>query len=147
MKPRNLRWLAGRDQSGQAILIFLLGMATLILVLGFLAVDTYRLISIDRDLSAAVDGAAAAGANGIDEQAYRDSGAVQLDPGRAEAFAADTLGVQPHAGEMVNVTIVADVDRITVTAERPVQLLLLRFIGDPGRTVRAGAEATPRRSP
>jgi Flp pilus assembly protein TadG len=138
--------LVSRDERG-FVTLWLMCCAFIVLLVIFMVADAWQIIAVDRDLSAAVDGAAAAGANGIDEQAFRDSGIVQLDPGRAEALATDNLSTQPHADQMVGVSISATAERITVTAERPVQLLLLRIIGDSGRTVHAGAEATPRRSP
>lgn len=136
---------ARREDEGGFVVIWLLFMAIFVVVGVFLTTDAWRIIAVDRDLSAAVDGAAAAGANGLDEQTYRDTGVVQLDPDRAEALAADNLGDQPHGAEMVNVSIDATATEVRVTAERDVDLLLLRFIGGSGRTVRAGATATPRR--
>ena len=129
------------------MVIWTMGLAVVLFAVIYLVTDAWRLIAADRALSAAVDAAAAAGANGIDEAAYRAGATVRLDPGQAETLARQSLAEQPDANLFADVTISATPDRITVAAERNVQLLLLRFIGESGRLVHAEGESTPRRSP
>lgn len=136
-----------RDETGMAMIVWALGLAFVLMIVILLVTDAWRLIAADRALSAAVDGAASAGANGIDEAAFRDSGVVQLDPDRAESLASDNLSAQPDANLLVGVSISATPEHVSVAAERPVHLLLTGIIGELGRTVHAAAEATPRRSP
>ncbi len=128
------------------MVIWTMGLAVVLFAVIYLVTDAWRLIAADRALSAAVDAAAAAGANGIDEAAYRASATVSLNPGQAESLARQSLAEQPDAELFVDVTISATPDRITVSADRNVQLLLLRFIGESGRLVHAQGESTPRRS-
>ena len=128
------------------MVIWTMGLAVVLFAVIYLVTDAWRLIAADRALSAAVDAAAAAGALGIDEAAYRAGAMVSLDPGQAESLARQALAEQPDADLFVDVTISATPDRITVAADRNVQLLLLRFIGESGRLVHAEGESTPRRS-
>ena len=128
------------------MVIWTMGLAVVLFAVIYLVTDAWRLIAADRALSAAVDAAAAAGANGIDEAAYRAGATVSLHPGQAESLASQSLAEQPDADLFVDVTISATPDRITVAADRNVQLLLLRFIGESGRLVHAEGESTPRRS-
>ena len=136
-----------RDEEGFSMVIWTMDLAVVLFAVIYLVTDAWRLIAADRALSAAVDAAAAAGANGIDEDAYRANATVRLDPARAEALARQSLAEQDDADVFVGVTISAAPDRITVAADRNVQLLLLRFIGESGRLVHAEGEGTPRRSP
>ena len=128
------------------MVIWTMGLAVVLFAVIYLVTDAWRLIAADRALSAAVDAAAAAGALGIDEAAYRAGAMVSLDPGQAESLARQALAEQPDADLFVDVTISATPDRITVAADRNVQLLLLRFIGESGRLVHAEGESAPRRS-
>ena len=136
-----------RDEEGFSMVIWTMGLAVVLFAVIYLVTDAWRLIAADRALSAAVDAAAAAGANGIDEDAYRADATIRLDPGRAEALARQSLAEQDDADRFVGVTVSAAPDRITVAADRSVQLLLLRFIGESGRLVHAEGEGVPRRSP
>ena len=129
------------------MVIWTMGLAVVLFAVIYLVTDAWRLIAADRALSAAVDAAAAAGANGIDEAAYEADATVRLDPARAEDLARQSLAEQEDADVFVGVTISAAPDRITVAADRNVQLLLLRFIGESGRLVHAEGQGTPRRSP
>jgi Flp pilus assembly protein TadG len=129
------------------MVIWTMGLAVVLFAVIYLVTDAWRLIAADRALSAAVDAAAAAGANGIDEDAFRADATVRLDPGQAETLARQSLAEQPDADLYVDVAISATPDRITVAADRSVQLLLLRFIGESGRLVHAEGASTPRRSP
>ena len=129
------------------MVIWTMGLAVVLFAVIYLVTDAWRLIAADRALSAAVDAAAAAGANGIDEDVFRAGATLSLDPGQAETLARQSLAEQPDADLFVGVTISATPDRITVAADRNVQLLLLRFIGESGRLVHAEGQSTPRRSP
>ncbi len=136
-----------RDEAGFSMVIWTMSLAVVLFAVIYLVTDTWRLIAADRALSAAVDAAAAAGANAIDEDSYRAGANVRLDPARAEALARQSLAEQDDADQFVGVTVSAAPDQITVAADRSVQLLLLRFIGESGRLVHAEGQGTPRTSP
>lgn len=137
---------ANRDEGGFAETIWMLMVSAITMTLILLVVDGWRVITIDRRLAAAVDSAAAAGANAVDEAYWASTGELRLDPDRAEDLAAANLDSQRGAEAMTDVVINATVDGVTVEARSTVRLLLVRIIGETGRTVYAAAEATPRRA-
>lgn len=136
-------WRHGEE--GFATTLWMICGSWMVLMLTLMVVDAWKLIAADRSLSASVDGAAAAGANGIDEGAWRDGGALQLDPSRAEQLARDNLATQPDAEVLTTLDIGATPERVTVTADRSVSLMLSSLVGPV--TVHASADAVPRRSP
>jgi Flp pilus assembly protein TadG len=136
-----------RGEHGQVV-VWMLGVVAIILFLGGVAVDLWRAFSVQRLLSASVDGAALAGSSGIDEAAFRssDGRTVQLDPDRARQLASDNLAAQPSAEKLVDVAIEAQPQAVRVAASRPVEFALLSiFIRDP-LLMHATSTANPRRS-
>lgn len=138
--------VTGQNERG-SMTIWMMIMSTIILVLVGMSLDLFRAVAAERSLATAVDSAATAGANGIDEAYYRSTDTVQLDPGRAESLAADNLGVQPYADTLTDVTISATTQEVTVRATMPVALTLLRFIRPDGVQVSAESHARPLRAP
>lgn len=134
-----------RDERG-SMTLWVIGLTAVALALSGMCIDGWRMIATERSLATAVDAAAAAGANGIDEAAYRSSGVVRLDPARAEALAADTLSQQPGYAAMDGVDIAASADAVTVRASTTVQFTLTRILLTGGQQVSATADAQPRRS-
>jgi uncharacterized membrane protein len=129
--------------------IWMLGLSVLLLLFGGLAIDFWRALALQRELSAVADSAAIAAASGIDEARYRESGEVVLDPARARALGAVSIAGQEvdllsfdiatdSAGLAVNVVVI-DV----------VELGLLGLLVDQSEplTVRAEATASPRLLP
>jgi len=140
---------AEHDNQG-FVTIWVLGMVVIVLFLGGLTLDLWRAMSTQRAVSSAVDGAAVAGASGIDEGSYRSSGGtvVQLDPDRAQALAAENLGAQAESDRLVDVGIATEPQRIRVRAGRPVDFTLLKVFlaGREPLVVHATATVEPRRS-
>ena len=81
--------MSARDERGFAT-IWVLSLCIVVLMLGGLVIDFWRVLETRRDLSAMADAAAAAGGNGIDETALR-SGRLQLDVDRARQDAWSSL--------------------------------------------------------
>lgn len=128
--------------------IFGIGLVLMVLVVGGLSLDLWRVVGERRALSEVADAAAAAGSNGVDTQVFRDTGTLRLDPSAAHRYAADNLASQsmPESFSRVE-TIRVEPDRITVVVSGRVDFVLLSLI-DPGGGVdlRAEAGAGPRRS-
>lgn len=129
--------------------IWMLGLSVLLLLFGGLAIDFWRALALQRELSAVADSAAVAAASGIDEARYRESGEVVLDPERARA-----LGVASITGQDVDpmsydiATDGAGLSVIVVVVDT-VELGLLGLLVDQTEplTVRAEATASPRLLP
>ena len=132
-----------------SVTIWVLGMCLMMLFVGGIAIDLWRAFSERRALAGVVDAAAVAGASGIDTDLYRSSGQVRLDPTRSEALAWHNLRQQEDTRSLVDATVDATPQTVTVTAIGRVDFTLLRvFLSreEPFRvTVRATAE--PKRSP
>jgi len=128
-----------------------LGLTMMILLLGLLAVDLWRILGWRRELTALTDAASVAAAAGIDEAVWRAEGNVVLDPVLARERAEFSLAAQPAASDIVAFSVVVAVDgsEVVVTASRLVEfgvLGLLSLQAEPElMTVTATAE--PRVSP
>ncbi len=134
------------DESG-TITLWLLGLCLLLFALGGISVDLWRGFSARRSLSTAADAAALAGASAIDEDTYRRTGAVQLDPALAESRARTHVAQQLDAGALDDVDVLADRDAVTVIVRGHLAFTLFGVV-DPGAdlAVRVTATATPRRA-
>jgi len=129
------------------VTLWLLGVCLLLFALGGISVDLWRGFSARRSLSNTADAAALAGASGIDEEMYRERGAVQLDPAVAEARARAHVARQLDVGALRGVEVRADVDAVTVVVRGEIGFTLLGVLGPGGDLpVRVTATATPRRA-
>ncbi len=140
-------WLRARllqDESGSMV-IYMMGLVMAVLFMAGMSIDVWRAISAERALGTAIDSAASAGANGIDEVAYRSSGTIQLDPGKAESMAADGLSQQPEYDKIDALDITATPAAVTVRAQRTVGLTLMRMFVRNDIVVKAESSAQPRR--
>jgi Putative Flp pilus-assembly TadE/G-like len=135
----------GGEETG-TITLWLVGCATMLLVLGGLGVDLGRGFSERRALSAAADAAALAGAGAIDEAVYRDSGRLVLVPARAEARARADLHRQLDVAALRTIQVTADEHEVEVVVGGEVDLSILRLLDRGTLVVRVRATAVPRRS-
>ena len=129
--------------------IWMLGLSVLVLLFGGLAIDFWRALALQRELSAVADSAAIAAASGIDEVRYRESGEVILDRERARALGEASITdqeVDPLSYEIVTDSAGLSVSVVVVDA---VELGLLGLLVDQTEplTVRAEATASPRLLP
>lgn len=98
----------GGDRGVASILFAVLGVA-LLMATG-LAVDGGRKLGALSEARDLADNAARAGAQMIDEDAYRSTGVPAIDPAAATARAADYLATQGHTG-----TVTVNATQVTVT--------------------------------
>lgn len=136
-----------QDESG-TIVLWVLGLCVLLLAVGGIAVDLWRAADERRAIAALADAAAHAGASGIDEAAYRASGAVVLDPPRSEALAGGALASAPDAHGVTGYAVDATPEAITVAVQGQVPLTLLRLLtSEDALEVAVTSVAAPRRVP
>ena len=135
-----------RDETGTVVL-WLLGVCMLLFALGGISLDLWRGFSARRSLAATADAAALAGASAVDEDAYRASGVVRLDPALAGARARDHVTRQLDRAALRRVDVHADRDAVTVVVRGEIGFTLLGVL-DPGGDlpVQVSATATPRRA-
>lgn len=135
---------ADHDESG-TVTLWVLGLCVAVLFLGGLSLDLWRGVAVRRELSAAADAAATAGANGLDPAALR-RGDADLDAARAEALARNVVQRSPRSFTAVDVEVTGGRVVVVLEDEVPLSLLGIFVAGEP-LTVRAVAEATPRVRP
>jgi Flp pilus assembly protein TadG len=99
-----------RDERG-SISIFIAVLAVAFLTVAGLAVDGGRKLGALSDARDLADNAARAGAQAVDTDAYRTTGAVLLDPAAATRSATDYLAATGHTGL---ITVTADTVTVTV---------------------------------
>lgn len=126
-----------------SVTIWVMGLSMLLLVFGGLALDYWRALALQRELAAVADSAAIAAASGIDEEVYRMSGDLVLDPVRSRQMAESAIQWQDV--DLVALDIDVEPASVTVTLTGEVELGLLGVFVDRSEplTVRAGAAATP----
>ena len=130
-----------------SITSWMLGLSILILLFGGMALDYWRALALQRELSAVADSAAIAAASGIDEEAYRTSADVLLDPERAQYLA--HTAVEWQGVPVVAQDVAVDAASVTVTLTAVLDLGLLGLFVDESEplTVRASATASPLLTP
>jgi uncharacterized membrane protein len=140
-----LRPAPGDDRG--TIVIWLLGLCVVLLCMGGVSLDLWRVLSERRALAGVADAASIAGATGVDEAAFRSTGAVRLDVGLAEQRARASLLGQADVGPLTGAGITATPEAVTVVLTGSVPLTLLRvLVPDAGAIdLQVRAVAGPRR--
>lgn len=131
--------------------VWMIGLCILLLGLGGMSLDLWRVFSERQDLVGLTDAAAVAGASGIDQSAAR-AGTIRLDPILATTMARASIAGQPDRGALVNsslsIVVSPDGSEITVSAEGRTSLTLLRLLSGQGAvTFHVTSDAAARRSP
>lgn len=140
---------AGRDDDG-SVLLLVLGLVVLLVLLVSVVTDVTALFLARKDLLAAADGAALAGAQEVDARRLYsegiDAGPLPLDPGAAEAAARDYLADAGLADwEALSVDVVATETTVTVRLDGRVRLPIVSRVtpsAAEGIPVTAGATAS-----
>ena len=138
-----------RDDRG-FLSIWLLGLCLLLLVLGGVSLDLWRVFSERQALAGLADSASLAGAAGLDLDAAR-RGLVQLDLADAAGRARASIAAQADKGSLVlssvNIVVGQDRSEVTVSADGQVHLLLLRLLlGDRPVSLHVSSTAAARSS-
>lgn len=128
--------------------LWLLGLSVVLLAVGGISVDLWRVTTQRRVLAAAVDAAAAAGAGQLDVGHLRRTGELQLAAADAESVAEQALAAAAPAGMTAFVADASEAS-ISVVAEAEVPITLLRLLlpEAPPVVVQVEAIAAPRASP
>lgn len=134
-----------RDERG-SLTLWCLGLMVACMCFVGLAVDFSRLVAADRGLAAATDASANAAANAIDTEAFRRDGTVRLDPSRARALAADTMGDQAEAPALTDFSVTVTATSVTVRTTMSVKVSLLGLVHPAPLSISATSTASPRRA-
>ena len=128
------------------ITIWVLGVTMIFMFVGWFAVTMWTGSSERRQLAAAADQAAQAGATALDTDAFRGSGVRQLAPELAEQRALASLAEQDIDDLLTGYEVDATVGQVTVILEGEVDIGLLRIfdVDDDPIEVRVTAVGYPR---
>lgn len=141
-------------QSGEcgSVTVFGLGMLILILAVGAISIDMWRVVAARHELRQLADAAATAGADAIDVAAYRSTGVLVLDPEAAPRAARSVLG-DPATWDFTVAGAAEDrdgdgrTDEMVVALSREVEFALLGMVtGQNSVRVRVESIASPRRT-
>lgn len=126
------RWRRLRRCDGGFLTIWILGLCLLVLTIGGVSLDLWRVFSERQALAGLVDAAAVSGAAGVDSASAR-VGTVRLDAAEATRRAQASIDAQQDRGSLVSSSIVVSQggSQITVEADGQVRLILLGLlVGD-----------------
>ncbi|MGH8914839.1 MAG: pilus assembly protein TadG-related protein [Acidimicrobiia bacterium] len=128
-----------------SVTLWTLGLSVLLLLFGGLAVDFWRALALQRELAAVADSAAVAAASGIDEDHYRLTGEVIIEPGRASDLGSTYVGSQDVDPVGLSVVTSSDGQSVSVRIEDELKLGLMGVFVDQSEplTVTAQAVAVP----
>ena len=110
-----------------SITLLMIGSTMIVMFVGWLAFTMWNGSNERRQLAAAADQAAQAGATALDPVAFRASGARQLDPSTAEQRALDNLAGQGIDDMLTDYSVNATAEQIVVVLEGQVDIGLLRI--------------------
>ena len=124
-------------------LVWVLAVTMLVIVpLGGVSMDLWRVFAAHRSMAAVADNAAQAGANGIDVDRAR-AGVIILDPGRAETIAGQVLAASPPRVPGAVSQVVASPARVVVRVSGRVRTPLLALVGVASIDVAVSAVGEP----
>jgi hypothetical protein len=116
------------SERGSVSIWVIMWMLCLLFIAGF-GLDLWRGIAVRRALTEQADAAAAAGANGIDLEVFRDTGEVIIDPRLAEALAVENLAAQAETELIDDALVSVDpaTQEVTVTLSGTVEFTLVKI--------------------
>ena len=128
-----------------SVTLWTLGLSVLLLLFGGLSIDFWRALALQRELAAVADSMAVAAASGIDEERYRLTGEVVIDPGRARGLGSGYAAAQDVDLVGLEVSTSSDGTSVSVRVVAELELGLIGVFVDRTEplTVSAGATALP----
>ena len=123
-----------REEAGFSAPVMVLIMAMMVLFIGGISIDLWRVIADHREVSGLADGAAVAGATAVDISAFEadPSAPPRLDPGLARQRVCDYMrqheGVTACPSDTLQIGFAPDLSAVTVSFQRDVDLTFLRIV-------------------
>ncbi len=126
-----------------SVTIWILGLVMVVLGLGGLVLDMWRVLDEKHRLEVIADAAAVAGAGALDEAHYRQTGEIALEPAEARQRAVEVVA---SAGPVESTSVTIDPGEIRVVLAGSVELGLLGLLlpEEDRVLVRGRATAAPR---
>lgn len=129
-----------------SITLWMVGLVMVVFAIGGIAIDLWRGLAAHRQVAAVVDSAAIAAGSGVDEERWRATGELSLDPMRVDERVA-AVAADADFAVTLSVVVAADGSSATVEGATAVDLTLLGILTDGPLEVTARASALPVVSP
>lgn len=129
-----------------SITLWMVGLVMVVFAIGGIAIDLWRGLAAHRQVAAVVDSAAIAAGSGVDEERWRATGELSLDPMRVDERVA-AVAADADFAVALSVVVAADGSSATVEGATAVDLTLLGILTDGPLEVTARASALPVVSP
>lgn len=117
------------DERG-SVTLWILGLSLALFLVGGLSLDLWRALAERQDLAGIADAAAIAAASGIDQEHWRATGEIVLDPDRAVDLGLTAIAAQPTGAYLSAapvIEVVGDGTVVAVTLQRTVGFTLLNL--------------------
>ena len=125
-----------------SVTLWMLGLSLLLLLFGGTVIDFWRALALQRELAAVADSASVAAAAGIDEELYRLTGEVLIEPTRAAGLGSAYVASQDVDLLELSVSSAVDGSSVTVLVVDELELGLMGvFVGE-SEPILVTAEAT-----
>lgn len=125
-----------------SVTLWMLGLSLLLMLFGGLVIDFWRALALQRELAAIADSAAVAAASGIDEEHYRLSGEVLIEPTRAAGLGSGYAGSQDVDLVGLVVDTASDGSSVSVMVSGQLELGLMGVFVDQSEPLTVTAQAT-----
>lgn len=125
-----------------SVTLWMLGLSLLLLLFGGTVIDFWRALALQRELAAIADSASVAAAAGIDEEHYRLTGEVLIEPTRAAGLGSAYVARQDADLLDLSVSAAADGSSVTVLVVDELELGLMGIFVDQTEPLTVTAEAT-----
>jgi hypothetical protein len=109
-----------------SVTVLMIGATMIVMFVGWIAFTMWNGSNERRQLAAAADQAAQAGATALDAAAFRATGTRHLDPAAAEQRAIANLAEQNIDDKLIDYSVNATTEQIVVVLEGKVDIGLLR---------------------
>jgi len=125
-----------------SVTLWMLGLSLVLLLFGGTVIDFWRALALQRELAAIADTASVAAAAGIDEEHYRLTGEVLIEPTRAAGLGSAYVASQDV--DLLDLSVISAVDgsSVTVLVVDELELGLMAVFVDQTEPLTVTAEAT-----
>lgn len=131
-----------------SITLWMVGLVMVVFAVGGIALDLWRGLAAHRLVASTVDAAAVAAGSGIDEELWRRTGTLALDPAHVEYRVAAAIAAQEESPDLeYSVTVAGDGSEATIQAATSVNLTLLALLVEGDLEMSASATARPTVAP
>jgi Flp pilus assembly protein TadG len=120
----------------------MLGLSLVLLLFGGTVIDFWRALALQRELAAIADSASVAAAAGIDEEHYRLTGEVLIEPTRAVDLGSAYVASQDVDLLELSVSSAVDGSSVTVLVVDELELGLMAVFIDQSAPLTVTAKAT-----